>query len=702
MRPSWPNSYAFGQIMTRMLAAILLICLPVTKAFSHGAWLDRPQISFTPATETQINTNIANGNGAIVAGDIVELVAVFPSITSGTVSGPGGYFTFYVPGGTEVVGASVVNASLNDIAVRNATSAISGEGISRGWGPLGQNTFVVTANGWTPPILPSQCSLYGFTAATCNSGLAHVYGDTGIFYSTRSDTAFYTGDGTDIASLTNGYQVKPSNAVPWTSIGGTGNARVHNKWDAVQSNAFGSGGPLLNPGFSIAESTQIVANGRASTPYKAGSPVAGRDSGNPLDRYGSTGPWQRVSYPGSCYAQDGLDGPANGAWSVSPQPVNNNTPTSIAVCTPTSAGVIASVASPLPSGTNAVRFSIGGIDMGLTYRIKLRLRVIDPSLIKAFNAEAAGGDSTQGVKAGNDNPWRYFIGGPGVAAPAVAARLSLIKSIVAVNGSPYNGSGNIPVNAIVRYRINYANSGLAPHTNVRLSDVLPTQAAATSNFTVVSGANIIPASPPATGTITFLPIATLATGAGGSVEFDVALASIAGQTVSNTARILSNERPVAVTSVANATVVPAIADLRVQKTSFLFDPLGEGKFHIPGEDVVYTIKVTNYGDALNPNGVIVVDALPTQLSFSRFVFDGTTVDSIKFVDGTASARSGLVCCGPTQLEYSIDGGISYAYLPPANLYDNSITHVRVKPSGQMFSGLITPTSFDLLLKVKLK
>lgn len=670
-------------------------------AFGHGAWLDRPQISFTPATETQINTNIANGKGAIVAGDIVELIAVFPSITSGTVSGPGGYFTFYVPGGTEVVGASVVNSSLNDIAVRNATSAISGEGISRGWGPLGRNTFVVTANGWVPAILPSQCALYGFTAATCNSGLAHVYGDTGIFYSTRADTAFYTGDGTDVASLTNGYQVKPSNGTPWTSIGGTGNARVHNKWDAVQSNAFGSGGPLANPGFSTVESTQIVTNGRASTPYKAGSPVAGPDSGNTLDRYGTTGPWQRISYAGSCYAQDGLDGPANGDGSVSPQPINN-TPTSIAVCTPTSAGAFVSLASPLPPGTNAVRYSIGGIDLGLTYRIKIRLRVINPALIKAFNAEAAGGDSTQGVKAGNDNPWRYFIGGPGVAAPATAARLSLIKSIVAVNGSPYNGSGTIPVNATVRYRISYANSGLTPHTNVQLSDVLPTQSVATSNFAIVSGANIIPASPPATGTITFLPIATLATGAGGSVEFDVALASIAGQTVSNTARILSTERPVAVTSVVNATVVAAIADLRVQKTSFLFDPLSVGKFNIPGEDLVYTITVMNHGDALSTNSLIVIDALPIQLSLSRFAFDGTTVQPIKFVDGIAGASSGLVCCGATQLEYSTDGGLSYSYLPPASVYDSSITHVRVRPSGQMLNGLTTPTSFNLLLKAKIK
>ncbi len=700
MRLTVPGTNSFGRTVIRMAVLIFAICIPASIVFGHGAWLNRPQIIFTPATEAQISTNVANGNGAFAVGDVVELVAVFPTITDGTLSGPSGYFTFYVPDGTEVVGASFVNAALSDIPVRNATSAVSGEGISRGRGPQAANTFNVTASGWNPSVLPSACATYGFTAATCNSGLAHTYGDTGIFYSTRADTVFYTGDGTDVASLTNGYRVRPSNTVPWTSIGGTGDARVHNKWDAVQSNAFGSAGPLVNPGFSVAESTRIVTTGRGATPFKAGSPVAGSGSGNPLDRYGTTGPWQRMSYPGSCFAQDGLDGPANGAGSVSPQPINN-IPNSIAVCGAAS-GVPVSEAAPMPPQTNAVRYSIGGIDQGQTYRIKIRLRVLNPALIKAFNAEAAGGDSTQGVKAGNDNPWRYFVGGPGVAAPAIASRLSLVKTIVAVNGSPYSGSGTIPANATLRYRINYANSGLTPHTNVQLSDILPTQSVATSNFTVISGANIIPASPPATGTITFLPIATLGTGAGGSIEFNVATSSIAGQTVSNTARILSTERPVAVTSVANATVVVPVADLRVQKTSFIFNPLNEAKYSTPGEDVVYTIRVENYGDAVDANALIVIDALPGQLSFSRFAFDGATTEPIKFVDGAAGTSSGLTCCGPAHIQYSTDGGISYTYLPPASVYDETVTHVRIKPAGLMLAGLTTTRTFDLLIKAQIK
>lgn len=674
---------------------------PASTALAHGAWLGLPQIRFTPATDSQIATNIANGNPAIVSGDVIELVAEFPSIVSGTLSGPNGYFTFYVPGGTEVVGASVVDAGFNNIPVRRATSAVTGEGISRGWGPQGQRTFDVTINGWNPAILPAGCA----SAATCNSGLAHLYGDTGIFYSTRADTAFYTGDGSDRASLANGYRISPSNSTPWSSLGGSGDARIHNKWDAVQSNAFGSNGPLANPGFSTAESTRINTSGRGTTPYKAGSPVAGPDAGNTLDRYGTTGPWQRISYSGSCYAQDGIDGPANGDGSASPQPVNN-TPTSIAVCTPTASGYPLSEASPLPSSTgnrtNAVRYAIGGIDANTTYRIKIRLRASNPALIKAFNAEAAGGDSTQGAKAGNDNPWRYFVGGTGVVAPGYSGLLAITKKIVAVNGQAYAAGSTIPPNSTVRYRITYGNSGLTAHTNVQLSDVLPSQSTATSNYTVVSGSNVIPASPPASGTVTFLPIANLDIGQGGAIEFDVALTAAVGQSVTNQARVASTQHPTALVSSVGATVAAINANLQIQKTSSLLDPLNQGKLHLPEEVVVYSIKLRNLGDAISGNSLVIVDRLPAGLAFSRFPFDAATAEPLKFVDGAGAAASGVACCSAAQIQYSSDNGSTYAYLPPTSSFDPALTHIKIAPAGSMNAGTTTPTEFTILLKSKIQ
>lgn len=705
------KSFARGMRRTAGLVVFALLAIfGAALVYAHGAWLNRPNIRYSPATDAQIAANIAAGNSAIMPNDIIELIAEFPSIVDGTLSGPNGYFTFYVPAGTEVVGASVVNASFADIPVRNATSAVSGEGISRGWGPQGQRTFNVTAGtGWNPLILPSGCSTASptaYSAATCNSGLAHVYGDTGIFYSTRADTAFYTGDGTEIASLTNGYQIAPSNTAPWSSIGGSGSARVHNKWDAVQSNAFGSSGPLINPGFSTQESTRVNTTGRGTTPYRAGSPVAGPQTGNNLDRYGTTGPWNRIIYPGSCYARDGQDGPANGSGSVSPNAVNN-TPNSIAICGAPPGGTFVGEASPLPSGAggvNAVRYAIGGIDQGQTYRIKIRLRALNPALIKGFNAEAAGGDSTQGAKAGNDNPWRYFVGGPGVAAPASSGVLGIKKLIVAVNGSPYIADAQIPPNATVRYRITYSNTGLTAHTNVQLSDFLPTQSTATSNFTVISGSNILPTSPatPTTGTFTFTTIPTLDVAQGGTIEFNVTLTASVGQTVTNTGRISSTQRPTALTSAATATVRPSIANLLATKTSYVYDPTNQNRFSLPGADMVYSITITNAGDPISSNTLTVTDIWPSYLSFSLYPFDGSTSEPVKFVDGSGQAVSGVSCCTASQILYSTDNGVTFTYINPSSAYLNNVTHVRVTPTGQMNAGSSSQTSFSLLLRGQIK
>lgn len=688
--------------IARALAFLALLFAPLSVVFGHGAWLDRPNIRFTPATDAQIAANVAAGNAPIKPGDVIELVAEFPSIVNGTLSGPNGYFTFYVPGGTEVVGASIVDASFNDIPARQAKSPVTGEGMSRGWGPQGMKTFDVTVNGWNPSPLPVPCTTYGRTAANCNSGLAHSYGDTGVFYSTRDDTVFYTGDGTQVASFSNGYRINPTSGTPWPSLTGntTNVARVHNKWDAVQSNAFGSGGALVNPGFSTMENTRINTNGRGTLPYRAGSAVAGPESGSNLDRYGTTGPWQRIVYPGSCYSRDGLDDPANADGTVYPQ-VASNVLTSVAVCGAPPGGRILSEASPLPAGTNAVRYAIGGIHQGQTYRVKIRLKVIDPSLIKAFNAEAAGGDSTQGAADGKDNTWRYYVGGPGVAAPSVNGGLAINKSIVSVNGQPYPGGGIIPSNATVRYRITYANAGLTAHTNVQLSDVLPTQSTTTSNFTVVSGPNIIPASPPSTGTITFLPIVTLNVAEGGVIEFDDKLTSSAGETVTNQARIASTQRTTPVTSSVSTFVVTINANLQVQKTSSIDNPLGQMLYYLPNEVVIYTIKVTNRGDAITGDSLAIVDAIPPYLSVSMFPFDGSTTEPIKFVDGTGLALSGVSCCNSSQVLYSTDGGVTYSYLSPTSQFDPTITHIKISPAGQMNAGTTNLKEFSILLKAKI-
>ena len=399
----------------------------VEKANAHGAWLGNCVVDFSQSTKNayQIidsdNDGVADALGSPIGdGDFIEYQASCPVIVDGTDSGPGGWVTFYVPEGSRIANAWITDSQGNAVDARKALGG--GNGISGGWGPKGELTFDVSSNGWQPENT-TACDDAGYTGNNkkCNAGLAFTYGDTGIFYSTRSDTAMYTGDSSKKITLSNGYLIQPSNNKPWASIGGSGNARTHNKWDAVQSNAFGSKDPLSNNGFTTSEETYLTPDGRGSTPFNTGSPVAGPDSGVTWDRYGTTGPWQRIKYSGSCFAGDPSNAPANSAGAVEGQgEVGVN---SVEVCSETSAGFdLASGgdASFLPSATNAVRFAFGGLAENETYYFKVRLKVNDAENLGYANFESSGGDSAEGIKGGNDNPWRYWVGAVGSIDPTVA------------------------------------------------------------------------------------------------------------------------------------------------------------------------------------------------------------------------------------------------------------------------------------------
>jgi hypothetical protein len=534
-----------GRVASVLTVASLLSCgMFASTASAHGGWLNTGQFELTPETIAALQANADAGIGGFKDGDFIEYKVAFPVQTNGTNAGPGGYITFYRPNGTQIAGAWIVDAT-GAIIPANKAVASNGEGTSRGWGPQGQKTFTTGANGWNPAST-AACTSAGFTIANCNAGLAYIYGDTGIFYSTRSDTSFFA-NGSTVATLANGYLINPSNTAPWLGIGGIGTTRIHNKWDAVQVNAFGTAGTPLANGFSAVEDTKVNPLGRGATPFNAGSPVAGPDSGLQWDRHGTVGPWNRISYPGSCIANNPTAAPANGAGSVIPQAAGAAV-NSVDACLVTSAGRALSDTALLPVTTNALRFALGGVYVGETKYVKIRAKVINAASLGVANWEGHGGDSAQGLKDSNDNPWRYWVGAVGNLRLG-SAKLIIDNVIIAVNGAPYNGT-SVPPSATIRYRVTYVNAYAGTQTNVVLSDILPTQATGTSNFSVTSGPNIIPASLPTSGTFSFTAIPTLASGAGGVIEFDVATTGVIGNTITDTARINSVQVPTLATSSA--------------------------------------------------------------------------------------------------------------------------------------------------------
>jgi large repetitive protein len=691
-----------NRVAAVMTASACSICI----ADAHGAWLGTGSFDFTPASITLLQTNVNAGQDGFQTGDFIELIASFPVIVNGTLSGPGGYITFYVPPGTEVSGAWIVNSVGSPIAARPPTSALTGEGVNLGWGPLGQGAFVTGINGWNPVLLPGGCSApslsIAYTAANCTASQAYVYGDTGIFYSTRSDTAMFAG-GANVILLTNGFQTNPTNATPWTSIGGGGNERVHNKWDAVQTNAFGAGSVIAN-GFSTAEETIVNPGGRGSTPFNAGSPVAGPDSGSPWDRYAATGPWNRTSYSGSCFAGSFSNTAANGVGSVLPTSPAVTTVNSISACSSTLSGSSINDAARLPTATNALRFALGGISSGETHRVAVRLKITNAALLNAVNFEGHGGDSTQGLKASNDNPWRYWVGAI-ATAPVANARLLIKKAIVAVNGAPYTGT-DIPPNATLRYRISYANGFAQSQTNVVISDTLPTQATGVSGYTVVSGPNILPASTGG-GIVTFATISTLLPGKGGVVEFNVATNATAGQAVSNTGRVNSAQLPTLQTSVATVNV-GATMPLTVTKSSAVYyDPVNgtTDPKAIPGALISYTIAVGNPSPLVtDPNSVVVSDQTPTNLAFHVADIASAGSGPALFNDGapTSSLTYSFTSFSSTtdDVDFSNDNGATWSYIPVPDVDgdDFSVTNFRIRPKGTM----AIASSFALNVRYRLK
>jgi large repetitive protein len=677
-----------------ILSSILPVaCLFPQPVLAHGAWLGNGSFDFTPATVTLLSNNVSNGTGGFQDGDFIELTASFPVLVNGTLSGPGGYITFYVPPGTEVAGTWIVNAAGATISARTATSAVSGEGTDGGWGPQGQGAFTTGINGWNPGLLPTGCSdtLLGiaYTASNCTTALSHLYGDTGIFYSTRADTAMFA-NGAQTILLTNGYQTNPTNAAPWGSVGGGGNERVHNKWDAVQTNAFGAASVIAN-GFSTADETIVTGSGRGSTPFNAGSPVAGPDSGVRWDRYAASGPWNRISYAGACFAGSIGNKAANGVGSTLPTSPAINAVNSISSCSPTFSGVVLNDSTRLPPQTNALRFALGGITSGETHYVKVRLKVTNAALLDAANFEGHGGDSTQGAKASNDNPWRYWIGAV-ATAPLATVRLPIKKSIVSVNGVAYRGT-DIPPGAAVRYRITYANGFAQSQSNVVISDVLPPQATGVSNYAIISGPNILPANLSA-GVISFAPIASLPPGRGGVVEFTLATNSVAGQILSNTGRVNSTQLVTQQTSVVSipVTIPPPLS---LTKVSAVYDdPVNGMTFPkaIPGALVTYTIAINNPG-GLTPdaNTIIIGDATPAGLTVHVADIGAPGSGPITFIDGTTGSSLGYTFSGLASavddVEFSNDGGVTWVYapVPNANGDDTQITNVRIKPQGAMAS-----------------
>lgn len=138
----------------------------------------------------------------------------------------------------------------------------------------------------------------------------------------------------------------------------------------------------------------------------------------------------------------------------------------------------------------------------------------------------------------------------------------------------------------------------------------------------------------------------------------------------------------------------ATAEVDVVKTVNVWDPTSSGLYAVPGNDVVYSILITNKGGtALDEDIVFLVDAMPSEVSFFNGDFDdnGPETDPVISIDNS----SGLT------VDYSADIGFSNEVTQPADMtecnytpsvgYDPNVRFICFNPKSSLVAGTPNPS-----------
>ncbi len=662
----FPLRIAARKCLSAIASCVLAIggLLGLQAAFAHSVGQVQTTKFFAPETIQYLKDKVTSGSAAgFQVGDVVTYIIQFNPIANGAITGVAGYITDYIPAGTEVVGADIVakDGAGNYYPVAPSLPG----GIDFGTGNRAATTFLTPfATAAYDPT--GRCAAGGFTN-NCQGSIAEVYADTGVFYSTDARTTQFPPAPLRIQQSVNGYQVAPTAANALNLILGQTVATTHNLWDADQTNAFGSTAAaiaaLAGPKSAVAPVKAAAPIGQGNAPFYAGSAVAGPQTGYQLDNSAQVGPWQRIAYPGSRIG------------SSSAQPVTvagiSNTAVNGDV---TSLGYNLSLANPLPSGTNAVRWAVGKLVVGQISYVRLKLRVTQPVGLDGITnaSEVFGGDAGDG-DAGQDNTWRYHV-------PSVAdnnSNLFIQKEPcnydpTATTCTPLLGT-IYPGNSTITYRITYFNSGNAVQNTVSITDYTPCQVAlgasvkvgaitgplaalVTVPYVTTTVAGDCALTPQKRHTITFPTITNLAAADGGLIILNIPnTANTANDDVINIAKMTSAKVPSGITSNA-VTFVGATTGSPV----LLLNKSTAVGTSTAGGTVQYTVVLQNVGTG-TATTVTTADILPSNggAANAQTRFNFGTVTSI--------ASSGLT----TVTALVVNTNTSALFTPIISPYDTA-------------------------------
>ncbi len=253
---------------------------------------------------------------------------------------------------------------------------------------------------------------------------------------------------------------------------------------------------------------------------------------------------------------------------------------------------------------------------------------------------------------------------------------------------------------VVNYTVTVSNPSAFESLIDGLEDVLPTgvsyNALATGGVTA-GNSSALPASGD-TGTLSFTGNAgsSYIVPAGGSLTlaYSVNVQDVSGSYINSATALIGDE----VIGPAAATVTVSSPSLMTMKTVSVYDPSAAGLFATPGNDVAYTLTLSNTGAfSVDADSLVLVDPLPAEIEFYNGDFDGAGpgAGAFEFLPGA----SAVTCCAAGDVEYSNSASAPavYGYSPAAG-YDANVRFVRLTPKGALDPGETISIRFRARIK----
>lgn len=152
------------------------------------------------------------------------------------------------------------------------------------------------------------------------------------------------------------------------------------------------------------------------------------------------------------------------------------------------------------------------------------------------------------------------------------------------------------------------------------------------------------------------------------------------------------------------TECPPMPELNASKTVSIYDPGAVGLYALPGNDVIYTITVTNTGPGtVDADTMFLADKIPTDTIFYNDDIDdaGPETDPVSFQE----TGSGLTFNYATDIAYSdlaaAPADFTSCTYSPAGGYDPNIQYICINPKGTFAAGA-PPPEFSVSFRVQIK